>query len=125
MLAEVLERLVKKHGDGHPRVLGVKAALASIERQARYAEATVRRFDTITAPAFGGWTAAGRVLDGNGKPVVDAEVGFIGATTAQGGLEPTNTGEDGEFYTTSPADNVTRLAATNTQFPMDAPPSPP
>src|SRR3546814_19989027 len=50
-LAEALERLVKKHGDGHRRGHGVKGGKESVERPGRSADAPVRKLNQNQAHA--------------------------------------------------------------------------
>lgn len=117
MLAADLKRLVEKHGKDHPRVRRVQAAQASLDRQARLAEATLRRIETLKPPENGGWTAAGRVWDPDGAPVVDAEVGFL--LQGEGNLpalEPTKTDDEGEFYATYSREIVKQLEAQRAQL---------
>lgn len=115
MLTEELERLTKRHGKDHPRVARVGAMRESVERQAKHAEALARRIDA-PAPERGGWTATGRVRHEGGAPAANVEVGFVAATGAAGGLAPTKTDEDGEFYATYPADVVGKLVSSQMQF---------
>lgn len=112
-LAADLKRLVAKHGEDHPRVRRVQAAQSSAERQAKLAEATVRRIDTFEPPEFGGWTIAGRVWDEKGAPLSGAQVEFETPEGAPPPLGPTTTDDEGEFYATYPAEIVKQLAERN------------
>jgi hypothetical protein len=114
MFAVDLKRLTKKYGKDHPRVRLVQTAQASIERQARLADAMVRRIETLKPPVSGGWTATGRVWDENGIPVAQVEVGFAAEATDQSNLEPTKTDDEGEFYATYAPDIVKPLVEKGT-----------
>lgn len=110
LLAADLKRLTEKHGKDHPRVRRVQAMQLSMARQTKMAEAIARRIETLKPPENGGWTAAGRVWEPDGAPVVDAEVGFL--LQGEGNLpalEPTKTDDEGEFYATYSRDIVKQL----------------
>lgn len=115
LLTVDLKRLTEKHGKDHPRVRRVQAMQLSMARQTKMAEAIARRIETLKPPENGGWTAAGRVWDPDGAPVVEAEVGFV--LSGEGNLprlEPTKTDDEGEFYATYSRDIVRQLIERKT-----------
>ncbi|MFN4089340.1 MAG: hypothetical protein ACK4QW_09920, partial [Alphaproteobacteria bacterium] len=109
MLADDLGRLIKKHGETHPRVAAVRSAIGALEMQARMAAATAHRIATVKPPEAFAWSAAGRVAEHDGASVAGAEIGFEAVGPVRTPLEGGKTDAEGEFFVTWPAATVRQL----------------